>query len=260
MLFQISNLYSIVDSHCITLTSVLLGRCIESLKTSLGMDQVDTDTREPAVPMAKVPTGPPSWMSYKRRPHAYEDVIQGGSQDETKSGISSFGDSNYEVSKSMSDFDMDWDNSDMGMGLGRVGTSYAGKAGSSSQPNLLQENKEAGNPFPHLVKPERVSEEAFQLRKARLKQHKYEDVEDTTEVGGAGGPVGDVNVLTSAVRESWLEGDKNSPPGDTKLPRGWKRLKDDEGRPYYWHVPTGRTQYARPSREEVKRLVSREMH
>lgn len=234
------------------------------MQTSLGItdddNQVDGNDVEPYVPMARAPTGPPSWRQFKRRPHAYEEVIQGGSQDETKSGItSSLCDTSFEASKSMSDIDMDWDNSDMGTGLERVGTSYASKAVSASQPNLLQKapggGKVVDGSFPHVVKPDRVSEEAFQLRIARLKQHKYEDVEDTPGVGGAGGPVGDVNELMSAVRESWLEGDKNSPPGDSKLPRGWKRLKDEEGRSYYWHVPTGRTQYARPSSEEVKRLV-----
>lgn len=231
-------------------------RCIKSLETSLGVnaDQMNSNADDPCVPMTRAPIGPPAWMKYKRRPHAYEDVMGGGSQDETKSGIPPLNDSRAEVSKSMSDFDMDWDNSDMGLGL--VGTGYASTAGSSSQPNLLRETKEPTDLFPHLVKPSRVSEEAFQLRVARLKHHKYEDVEDVPGAGGAGGPVGDVNVLTSAVCESWLEGDKTSPSGETKLPRGWERLKDDEGRTYYWHVPTGRTQYARPSGVEVKRLVS----
>ena len=229
------------------------------MRNSLGMEVEQTDN-EPYVPMARAPTGPPTWMNFKRRPHAYEDV-QGGSQDDTNSGLTSLCDSNYEVSKSMSDFDMVWDNSDMGMGLN--GTNYSSVAGSSSQPILLNEQQEQGNKaddlFPHLVKPTRVSEEAFQLRKTRLKHHKYEEVEETPGVGGAGGPVGDINALTSAVRESWLEGgDKNSPPGSgkSKLPQGWRKLKDDDGRAYYWHVPTGQTQYERPSREEVKRLVS----
>ena len=235
-------------------------RCIKSLRNSLGVDVEQTDN-EPYVPMARAPTGPPAWMNFKRRPHAYEDV-QGGSQDETKSGLVSLGNSNYDVSKSMSDFDMAWDNSDMGMGLN--GTGYSNVAGSSSQPNMLNEPQAQGttkvdNLFPHLVKPARVSEEAFQLRKNRLIHHKYEDVEETPGVGGAGGPVGDVNALTSAVRESWLEGgDKNSPLGSGKsnLPQGWRKLKDDNGRAYYWHVPSGQTQYERPSREQVKRMVS----
>ena len=238
-------------------------RCIKSMRNSLGMDGDQTDN-EPYVPMVRPPTGPPAWMNFKPRPHAYEDV-QGGSQDETKSGLTTLCDSNYEVSKSMSDFDMAWDNSDMGMGLDGTGYSSAAGSSSHSQPNLLNEQpqlqgaKAGDNLLPHLVKPTRVSEEAFQLRKTRLMHHKYEDVEDTPGAGGAGGPVGDVNALTSAVRESWLEGgDKNSPPGSgkSKLPQGWRKLKDDSGRAYYWHVPTGQTQYERPSREEVKRLVS----
>ena len=234
-------------------------RCIESLKTSLG-EQVDGGASgEPSVAMTKAPAGPPSWVNYKRRPHAYEEVIQGGSQDETRSGLPSLAGSSSEISRSMTNFDMDWDNSDMGVGKG--GTGFATMAGSCSQPNLLREAKDGSkmvdNSFPHLVKPERVSEGAFQLRKARLKQHKYEDMDENQIVGGAGGHVGDVNVLTSAVQESWLEGDKKSPPGKAKLPRGWEVLKDEEGRSYYWHVPTGKTQYARPSAEEVKRMVRR---
>ena len=230
------------------------------MRNSLGMDADQTDN-EPSVPMVRPPTGPPAWMNFKPRPHAYEDV-QGGSQDETKPELATFCDSNYDVSKSMSDFDMAWDNSDMGMGLGGTGYSSAAGGSSHSQPNLLNEQPQpqgGDNLFPHLVKPTRVSEEAFQLRKTRLMHHKYEDVEDTPGMGGAGGPVGDVNALTSAVRESWLDGgDQNSPlgSGKSKLPQGWRKLKDDSGRAYYWHVPTGQTQYERPSREEVKRLVS----
>lgn len=235
----------------------LVCRCIKSLEDSLGVsaDQVHSDNVEPPIPMTLAPSGPPSWQKYKRRPHTYEEVIRGESQDDSKPVSSSVFDPNMGVSKTMSNLDMQWDNSDMGMGLGMKGTSYTSKAGSCSQPNLLREAKPSDKLFPHLVKPERVSEEAFQLRKARLMQHKYEEVNDTPGMGGAGGPVGDVNVLTSAVRESWLEADKNSPPGDSKLPRGWKTLKDDEKREYYWHVPTGKTQYERPSNDNFRRRV-----
>ena len=232
----------------------LVCRCIKSLEVSLGVsaDQMDSDNVEPSVPMMLAPSGPPSWLKYKRRPHAYEDVMKGGSQDDSKPVLLSVFDPNMDVSKTMSSLDMQWDNSDMGMGLGMKGTSYTSKAGSCSQPNLLRETQPAEKSFPHLVKPERVSEEAFQLRKARLMQHKYEEVNDTPGMGGAGGPVGDVTVLTSAVRESWLEADKNSPSGDTKLPRGWKPLKDEEERE---HIPTGKTQYERPSNDNFKRRV-----
>lgn len=232
-------------------------RCIKSLEVSLGVsaDKMECDNVESSVPMTRAPSGPPSWVKYKRRPHTYEEVMQGGPQDESKPVLSSVFNPNMDVSKTLSNLDMQWDNSDMGMRLGLEGTSYSSKAGSCSQPNLLRDSKPADRSFPHLVKPERVSEEAFQLRKARLMQHKYEEVNETPVMGGAGGHVGDVNVLTSAVRESWLEADKSSPPGDTKLPRGWKTLKDDEGREYYWHVPTGKTQYERPSNDNFKRRV-----
>ena len=82
---------------------------------------------------------------------------------------------------------------------------------STSQPCLI----DLDEAFPHLVKPNRVSDEAFQLRKLRLMKHKYEDVDIPvwTEVGGVPGSVpsvGDVNMPSPAARDSWLEADKES--------------------------------------------------
>ena len=80
---------------------------------------------------------------------------------------------------------------------------------SASQPCLV----DMSTAFPHLVKPNRVSDHAFQLRKLRLLQHKYEDIEipEWPEVGGVPGSVTSVgDVPSPAVRNSWLEADKES--------------------------------------------------
>lgn len=78
--------------------------------------------------------------------------------------------------------------------------------------------------FPHLIKPRRL--QSFQMPKNRLKRHKYEEVDTMGEAS-----------------ESWSEDDNS---GQIKLPQGWQRLKSAEGRMYYWHVPSGRTQFAIP--------------
>ena len=80
---------------------------------------------------------------------------------------------------------------------------------SASQPCLVDMNLA----LPHLVKPNRVSDHAFQLRKTRLLQHKYEDIDipEWPEVGGVPGSVTSVgDVPSPAVRNSWLEADKDS--------------------------------------------------
>ena len=80
---------------------------------------------------------------------------------------------------------------------------------SASQPCLVDMN----HSFPHLVKPNRVSDHAFQLRKHRLLQHKYEDIDipEWTEVGVIPGSVTSVgDVPSPAVRNSWLEADKDN--------------------------------------------------
>ena len=41
----------------------------------------------------------------------------------------------------------------------------------------------------------------------------------------------------------------------TILPKGWQKMTDDQSKTYYWHIPTGRTQYTKPTGENVERLV-----
>ena len=80
---------------------------------------------------------------------------------------------------------------------------------SASQPCLVNMNLS----FPHLVQPNRVSDHAFHLRKLRLLQHKYEDIDipEWPEVGGVPGSVTSVgDVPAPEVRNSWLEADKDS--------------------------------------------------
>ena len=80
---------------------------------------------------------------------------------------------------------------------------------SASQPCLIDTDAA----FPHLMKPSRVSKEAYNLRKNRLLRHKYEDIDipEWVEVGGAPGSDTSVGDMPSpAVRDSWLEADKDS--------------------------------------------------
>ena len=199
--------------------------------------------------MQKVPAGPPKWHEFRRKPHLYEEVTD-------KKGTLT-----PSPSKSLSNLDepdMDWDESDFMTAPAPVRKKELSM--STSQPNLLRVSGDLDNVFPHLKKPARVSEEAFYLRKLRLLQHCYEDIDipEWKQVGrDEVGNVEDVNALMSAIHASWLESDKRSPPpGEEKLPKGWKRMTDEGGNLYYWHVPTGRTQYTRPTGEELRRLVS----
>ena len=226
-------------------------RAIKSLETSLGVS-ADNLSGSPDlyIKMARAPVGPPSWKQVRRRPHAYEEV---NSQEDDQGDWTS-----QEARKTSADVEMDWDETDLGIVKTKSGMVKEGsRLRSASQPNLLRDmDGELDSAFPHLKKPPRVSDEAFQLRKLRLIKHKYEDVDmaEWPDVGLNAESVGDVNALTSAIKESWLESDQT--PGDGKLPKGWQRMKDEKERLYYWHVPTGRTQYSNPTSQEIKRLVS----
>jgi amyloid beta (A4) precursor protein-binding family B protein 2 (Fe65-like) len=40
------------------------------------------------------------------------------------------------------------------------------------------------------------------------------------------------------------------------LPKGWQRMTDDQGRAYYWHIPSGQTQYTKPTGVAIENLLS----
>ena len=217
---------------------LLLPRCIKSLENSLRLKNGGQ-----CMKLEKAPKGPPKWTEFKRRPHEYEDI-----KDRSEMLIQPRLTSPAGTTKSLTDLDvpdMEWDEADLG-------TSTTSQMSSSSQPNLVSSSS-FDESFPHLVKPGRVSDAAFQLRVQRLKQHKYEDL-DITEwpdvTPSSVGSAGDVKSLKSAFRSSLME------EGDKKLPRGWKKMEDETGRVYYWHVPTGKTQYTKPTQEEHNKLVS----
>ena len=221
-------------------------RAIKSLESSLGVSA--DNLSGPPVEMVRVSDGPPSWTKVQRRPHAYERI-----SDSPENSCDSSDQKAEKCDQTTPSLEMDWDEtefSDAKTGMARMKDLSEARR-SCSQPNLLRDSDVQ---FPHLKKPPRVSDEAYQLRKNRLLSHKYEKVES-----GEGPPilvhstesVGDVNALNSALKESWLEGDQGA-----GLPKGWRSLKDDNERLYYWHVPTGRTQYEKPTGEDVKRMVS----
>ncbi len=154
---------------------------------------------------------------------------------------------------------MDWDETELNVGKSDlIRVQQFSQQRSSSQPNLLRDSDVH---FPHLERPPRVSEEAYKMREHRLLNHKYEDMETGGQFSVAthsAESVGDVNALTSpGVKESWTEGGgPQGGKGEGELPRGWQNMKDETGRVYYWHVPSGRTQYNRPTGDDIKRLVS----
>ena len=121
--------------------------------------------------MVVPPSRPPSWITYQRRPHAYENIM-GAVQE-----------------------NMDWDDSDLIGGM------------------LL--TKGAGFQSCEMIK---VDESSLPKQPKARVTHKYEEVELGKPVRGGG------------------EG----------LPSGWVRMKDEHDKEYYWHIPSGKTQYVRP--------------
>ena len=82
----------------------------------------------------------------------------------------------------------------------------------------------------------KVEERPIREPRVRLVQHQYEEVEL-----GEGPGVGPAGTKEQSYKESWVEEEEG-----TGLPKGWQRLRDDAQREYYWHTPTGRTQYTPP--------------
>lgn len=172
-------------------------RCIKSLESSLkktGSDDDDLKLVIPAQPNS------PSWTNFRRRPHAYEEIM-GASQEQ-----------------------LDWDESDMG-----GAPSYGGGALTSPRPD------EGEAEICEMVKVDDTCREP----RVRVVHHQYEDVVLGEEVKG-----------NQALKESWVGGEGEG------LPKGWQQMQDDEGREYYWHIPTGRTQYSPPALSPVKVCVA----
>jgi hypothetical protein len=163
-------------------------RCIKSLESSLKKSGPDEDDFKLIIPQH-----PPSpgWMHFKRRPHAYEEIM-GASQEQ-----------------------LDWDESDM-----TGAPSDVGGAVNSPRPD------ESG--MCEMIKVEDMPS-TVQGSRMRVVHHQYEDV-----VLGAEGK-------DQTLGESWVGGE------GAGLPRGWQQMKDEQGKDYYWHIPTGKTQYSPPA-------------
>lgn len=174
-------------------------------------EQTNKEGKDNTVDLIPAPDGPPNWKQCQRRLHSYEDVDNGSPPEHFHSAKISK-QSKPTTTRSVGNLHMVWDESDL-----RPQPPSATKTGtgqpivSASQPCLLKMD----DVFPHLVKPNRVSKEAFQLRKLRMLQHTYEDIDipewpNTGETPGNGMSVGDVNMPSPAARNSWLEAEKES--------------------------------------------------
>lgn len=170
------------------------------------------DQEKDEIHLVPGPVGPPNWTQYQRRLHNYEDVGDDSPPEHFQSAKISK-QSMHTTTRSVGNLHMVWDDSDV-----RPPSASAAKNGttgqpivSASQPCLLNMD----DVFPHLVKPSRVSKEAFQLRKIRMLQHTYEDIDipewpSVGETPGSEMSVGDVNMPSPAARNSWLEAEKES--------------------------------------------------
>ena len=80
-------------------------------------------------------------------------------------------------------------------------------------------------------------------QRVRVVHHQYEDVKLEAEPVVQAGDQG-------SLKESWVDEEKE----DTGLPRGWQRMRDEQQKEYYWHIPTGRTQYSPPTNSPSKKV------
>lgn len=100
----------------------------------------------------------------------------------------------------------------------------------------------AGEEEPELCEMVKIEDTPSRSRepRVRLVHHQYEDV-----VLGEG-PTGQQE--ESDLKESWVEEE------GAGLPRGWQKMRDEQEREYYWHIPSGRTQYSPPNSSPTKKV------
>lgn len=196
--------------------------------------------------LQKVPETPPCWMNAQRKPHHYEDVD--GDRDEESGDRTSLCTAS---SRSLPDLDypeLDWDGSDLGA-LAPTSSSglVQGTSGSASQPNLLDPKLFAkGTQGGSVSSPGGTGGGGYQQQRRR-KNHRYEDI-DLDPPGDASDKMGS---LKRKVHGS-LHVTRSSQP-EEKMPRGWQIMTDENGVKYYWHVPSGKTQYEKPTGEQIRR-------
>lgn len=206
------RVYKFPSSFCGTIRAIKsLESRISTHDSAVLAEQTNKVDQVEAIHLVPAPVGPPSWTQHQRRLHNYEDVGDDSPPEHFHSAKISK-QSMHTTTRSVGNLHMVWDDSDV-----RPSSDPASKKGtgqpivSASQPCLLNMD----NVFPHLVKPSRVSKEAFQLRKLRMLQHTYEDIDipewpSVGETPGSEMGVGDVNMPSPAARNSWLEAEKES--------------------------------------------------
>lgn len=131
----------------------------------------------------------------------------------------------YEEVMGASQEELDWDESDMG-----------GTTSSIKDPSRNEEENEGPC---ELVKVSENSPSRLRGPKMRVVNHQYEEVE-IGEGPGTRNSASDKPTL----KEGWVE-------EGIELPNGWQQLRDEQQREYYWHIPTGRTQYSPPTSTTV---------
>lgn len=217
--------------------------------------------------LQKIPDTPPRWLHAKRKPHVYEDVDRGrgaGPGDRTSLCTVS--------SRSLPDLEfpeLDWDESD----LGPSSTHAQGTVGSASQPNLLDPqlfDSSSKNAPSSSAKGVGVGDSVgANPPQRRRKNHCYEDIDmDVPEnmmdrgsdlpgnmmdrdLDPPGSAVDTTVALKRKIHASLHE--TRSTVQEERLPRGWQTMFDENGVKYYWHVPSGKTQYEKPTGEQLRR-------
>lgn len=168
----------------------LCHRCIKSLESSL-LSSNSPEAEEYLNNLIMPPPSSPSWVNFRRRPHAYEEIM-GASQEE-----------------------LDWDESDL-TGVPPTPSTAPQEEGNSETCEMVKIDKEST---------------ALREPRVRVVNHQYEDV-----------------VLGEGPAPQEGEG--------AGLPKGWQRMRDEQQREYFWHIPTGRTQYSPPHSSPMKKVRS----
>eukprot|EP00731_Ephydatia_muelleri_P030773 Em0022g287a len=237
----------------------IIEKCIRSLQEeatpSISQQERATPTSNPpeattsvGYHLQKIPDTPPRWVHTKRKPHHYEDVDRDrdvGSGDQMSLCTVS--------SRSLPDLDypeLDWDESDLGTLTPSSSPLTSGATGSASQPNLLDHKLFAkGTQGGAASSPGGGGGGGggggSGLQQRRRKNHRYEDVDLP------GDALDNTGGLKRKVHAS-LHGTRSSQP-EERMPKGWQIMTDENGVRYYWHVPSGKTQYNKPTGEQIRR-------
>lgn len=95
-----------------------------------------------------------------------------------------------------------------------------------------------------IPQPSSVSDKDYERRLMKLENHYYGAIDIPEWPGQQPTLVTSPSDIKQVVKESWLTTNKEN---GEDLPPGWTKELNEQGQEFYWHIPTGKLQYVKPT-------------